>query len=567
MRDDRATAPPGDDDEPLAEEITRRVERIAFLAGELDQAVADLAAARKAEARAAQALERLRRRWWVRLGSRIGRVLAALRSRAAPAGGVGSGDGEAAPGAGMEAAVPRSGARDRIEVVGKDRPEGRAGDALDRLRAGLRSPHSVRLRVGLWAGDGGTAAALAASLEQAGPELVRLSGLAGADGLDAAVVADPGLDIRDLPEGLPTIAFAVDGTLWQGAEWFDEFDLVAALGTGEALPAVGTVHVPLVVPSLPEAGPGILGALRSWADRRRIDIAISAPDWSAAPRWGDHHFARALQRALQARGHPARIRLRDRWSTPGAARADIVIHLAGLHRRPVIAGQTTILWIISHPDLITDAQVHEADLVFAASSSFADALSERTGRTVAPLLQATDPDRFRPTPGGPAHDLLFVANSRRHRRPIVEELTPTAMDLAVYGHGWTPRLLDPRHLAGGFVPNDRLPAYYSSAAIVLNDHWADMAQHGFLSNRLFDAAACGAFILSDRVPGLDEVFDGGIPGYRDGAELRRLVRRFLADPGVRREHAERSRAATVADHTFAARAASIEEALGPVLRP
>jgi spore maturation protein CgeB len=167
--------------------------------------------------------------------------------------------------------------------------------------------------------------------------------------------------------------------------------------------------------------------------------------------------------------------------------------------------------------------------------------------------------------GGTPHELLFVANSRGVRRRIVDELTPTERDLAVYGKGWAPELLDPRHLRGEHIPNHELPGYYTAATIVLNDHWPDMAENGFLSNRLYDAAACGAFVVSDRVPGIDEQFDGGIVAFGDGAELRDLIDRFLDDPMGRSEHGRRAMAAVRARHTFAHRVDEILRVVGPAL--
>ena len=214
------------------------------------------------------------------------------------------------------------------------------------------------------------------------------------------------------------------------------------------------------------------------------------------------------------------------------------------------SGQLSIVWIISHPDLVTDEQIAPYDLVFAASDGFAARLAARLGRPVAAIHQATDAERFAPRPGGPAHELLFVANSRGVRRRIVDVLTPTDLDLAVFGRRWTPDLLDPRYLRGEHVPNAELAAYYSAASIVLNDHWSDMAEQGFMSNRLYDAAASRAFVISDRVEGIDTEFDGGIVTFETGDELRDLISRYLADPAARAEHAERARAAVLARHTF-----------------
>ena len=63
---------------------------------------------------------------------------------------------------------------------------------------------------------------------------------------------------------------------------------------------------------------------------------------------------------------------------------------------------------------------------------------------------------------------------------------------------------------------------YRSAGVALNDHWPDMAKHGFLSNRLFDAAASGARVVSDDVAGIKEVFGETVAGYRTPSELADL---------------------------------------------
>jgi spore maturation protein CgeB len=127
----------------------------------------------------------------------------------------------------------------------------------------------------------------------------------------------------------------------------------------------------------------------------------------------------------------------------------------------------------------------------------------------------------------------------------------------VYGGGWTPELLDPHRLQGEWIPNHELRRYYSSAGIVLCDHYDDMRDEGFISNRAYDALACGAFVISDRVPAIEEEFDGGLVTYGDADELGRLVDRYLDDPDERRQLATRGRAAVLARHTFAHRVDTI----------
>jgi len=48
-----------------------------------------------------------------------------------------------------------------------------------------------------------------------------------------------------------------------------------------------------------------------------------------------------------------------------------------------------------------------------------------------------------------------------------------------------------------YIPNEELPAVYASVGVLLNDHWQTMRERGFVSNRLFDALACGTPVISN----------------------------------------------------------------------
>lgn len=292
-----------------------------------------------------------------------------------------------------------------------------------------------------------------------------------------------------------------------------------------------------------------------------IAIHIAAPNADVGATWGDTQFAQALARAFEARGWTAAVHAEDAWDAPAAVQADVALHLFGVRVPPVRPGQVSLLWVISHPDRLTARRCDTYDVVFVASDLFGDLLADRIATPVLTLHQATDPDRFFPDPTGPHHELLFVGSSRRVRRPILDAVAGTAHELAVYGGNWTPELLDPRHLRGAWIPNDELRRYYSSADIVLNDHWLDMREEGFISNRVYDALASGAFVVSDRVPGMDEAFDGSVATYDRDEELPAIIDDALADPDSRRASAERGRAAVLARHTFAHRVDTIIAAL------
>ena len=379
---------------------------------------------------------------------------------------------------------------------------------------------------------------------------------------DVAIVVDPEADIRQSPTGLVRVAWLAETT----PAHLDEFDIVVARTDADRQRLAPTTSKRIEVADLegPNGAALLRDLLLAWVTARRIGVRIGPSYWKNAHIWGDYHFARSLQRYLERAGHPTRVRLVRDWGTAGAAGEDATVHLFGnqeAHNRP---SQVNVLWQISHPDLASSTLYGAYDHAFVASDAFAAVMAESSAVPVEPLHQATDPERFFPDPTGPRHDLLFVANYRPNR-PIIDWLLPTERDLAVYGNGWDKHGLDARHLRGGHIPNEDLRRFYSSASIVLNDTWDDMRAAGFISNRIYDALACGAFVLSDDVPGLTDEFDGGIAVYCDKAGLREAIERYLDEPARRREAAERGRSAVLERHTFERRAAALLAVIEPLL--
>lgn len=540
------------------------LDRLRLAAGQLRQAYheheRELERARRRARQATDDYERLRARMSVRALLKAAEVARPLRGRRPRVAGVA---GVAAPGA--EAAEVdgwRPGPDGRVEVLG---PEAYRATLLRRV---LGEQAAGPLHVAL-AGQG--AAALAESLT---PAPWRLQPLArSADGrhdcpagADVVIVCDPGVDVHALPANPVRVAVVgTDAARWTAQPWFDDLDIVLA-ADGAAVRTVAERSAKTAVGvSGAVIGDVVRAALQGWASATRFSLAVATPSREVAESWGDTHFGRALQRQLERLGHPARLYLRETYSSPDLVRSDVALHLAGLAAPRPQPGQVNVMWCISHPERLGEKRCEPYDLVLVASEGFAAELTPTVKPPVVPLAQATDPERFRPGGTGPPHDLLFVGNSRRTRRTIIDDLTPTRHDLAVYGGDWTPDLLDPRHLRGEVIPNAELHRYYSSARIVLNDHWPEMARLGFVSNRIYDALASGAVVISDPVEGLDRAFDGAVITYRGRDELRALVERYLADADARRELAERGRAAVLERHTFAHRAARILELVRPLL--
>ncbi len=296
--------------------------------------------------------------------------------------------------------------------------------------------------------------------------------------------------------------------------------------------------------------------------RLRIAVTVAAPSKKVAPRWGDWHLAEAFARALRREGHSVRVQTLDHADDLAGRACDVHCVIRGL--RPVrrTSGQVHVLWIISHPETIDPAECDAADLVLVASVRFADALRARTRTPVEVLLQATDAHRFQPSGREPehTHDVAIVAKSRDVFRSAVADAISAGLRPAVYGSGWEP-FVDPALIVREYVPNEELPTVYSSIGVLLNDHWDTMRESGFVSNRLFDALACGTPVISDDLPELEDLFAGAVLTYRGVDELRELVASTLADPAAARARAARGRELVVDRHTFDHRARELGAAL------
>jgi spore maturation protein CgeB len=79
-----------------------------------------------------------------------------------------------------------------------------------------------------------------------------------------------------------------------------------------------------------------------------------------------------------------------------------------------------------------------------------------------------------------------------------------------------------------------------------------MRTHGYVANRVYDALACGALVLSDDMPELIE-FGDAVVRYASEEDLRARVAEWAARPAEAREVAARGRELVLAGHTFAHR--------------
>jgi hypothetical protein len=308
-------------------------------------------------------------------------------------------------------------------------------------------------------------------------------------------------------------------------------------------------------------------ALR-WA----IKTAVPA-DEARAREWGDFHFANSLAGALRGLGQQAVVDYVPNDARETSYRDDVVLVLRGLHAARLPADVTSVVWVISHPEEVTARELAGYDLRYAASLTWPRDISSQWDLPVRPLLQCTDPSRFY-IDDEPVREVvgkaMMVGNTRGKARAAAVGAVRSGTPVAVYGLGWE-RFLPPEVIAGTYVPNEIVRRYYRSAAWALNDHWPDMRDLGFISNRVFDVLASGGRLLTDDVQGLDEIFGPALAGrglarFTTADELHAVLAegseawyddgtlRLLSEH-VRKEHGFEARAAVLLEDVLAHRSA------------
>jgi glycosyltransferase involved in cell wall biosynthesis len=225
------------------------------------------------------------------------------------------------------------------------------------------------------------------------------------------------------------------------------------------------------------------------------------------------------------------------------------------------------MWLISHPHDVSSEELNGYDHVFVASSAYAARLAQRTSSPVEELLQCTDPELFYPekSSNSTSDQVLFVGNTRGVYREVVRAAIEQGLEIDIYGAFWD-KFISGDCYKGSWIPYDKLREYYCRCGVLLNDHWDDMREEGFISNRVFDAAACGALVVSDHVKGIEEVFGGAIHTYVESAQLKDKV-----ESALRSRHETEVQRLELADkvsklHSFDKRAERIMMVVRDLLR-
>jgi spore maturation protein CgeB len=223
-------------------------------------------------------------------------------------------------------------------------------------------------------------------------------------------------------------------------------------------------------------------------------------------------------------------------------------------------------------DYLPDEGLSHFDLVLSYTGGEALTRLKRDlgARRAAPLYGHVDPQAHRPTPKDARYacDLSYLGTYAADRQPAVTALFAEPARQR-------PRL---RFLLGGSGYDDKFPwsdniffldhvappdhaAFFASSRLTLNVTRRDMAEMGYCpSGRLFEAAACGAPILSDTFEGLDLFFQPGREILTAATTEEALAALDLGDAELA-EVARAARERTLSAHTSDHRAGELLDLL------
>jgi spore maturation protein CgeB len=228
------------------------------------------------------------------------------------------------------------------------------------------------------------------------------------------------------------------------------------------------------------------------------------------------------------------------------------------------AGVITVLWTIDAPagNWSVSRAAPFYDHVFCQGSEAVEIL-ERAGLAHARWLPVgCDPSRHHAVSLSPeekeqyGHDMVFVGSWYPERAALFERLCD--FDLAIWGPGWEmlpERSVLRRHLRGAHTSPEQWRKIYSASRIVLATHYHDPSGRYPVyqaSPRVFEAMACGAFVLCDRQRDVLALFRDGehLASFSDGDDLAMKVRYYLEHPGERQAIARKGCEEALAHHTY-----------------
>ena len=320
-----------------------------------------------------------------------------------------------------------------------------------------------------------------------------------------------------------------------------------------------------------------------------------------------------IERAVRCLGHELIMfndrdhfipgRLRKRWKTLQAiSLAAINMHLVKLAERTLpditlISGGhrvtrtclkrlrqrklRTALWTTDAPrssDLMMKTAFDYQHL-FCQGSEYVDIFTQMGLAGAEWLPMACDPEMHRRVDVSAEEklkfgsDVVLVGSYYPQRAEMIQAVL--RHHPALWGPGWD--ALPPTSplrtcIRGAHTQPEIWTKIYSASKIVLSIHYSDL-ENRFLvhqaSPRVFEAMACGAFVLTDRQKDVLSLFKDGehLVTFSDGVDLDRKIAYFLEHADERQRIAAVGRQEVLKNHTYENRLRRLLDRMGAKVQP
>lgn len=286
-------------------------------------------------------------------------------------------------------------------------------------------------------------------------------------------------------------------------------------------------------------------------------IQISARNSQKMQNWGDYNFACGLATALERLGHSARIQARKDWNVSKSA-DEIDLVLRGRSEYQPRGDNLTLYWNISGGKQIPDSEVHGADHIFVASQRLAKSWAKKFGaKKVSLLFQAFDATRpIAQSQKNGRKGVAFVGVARAGMRPIVKIAHEGGVEVRLWGDGWRDTEVS-KWVVGDRVGNEDLFQIYQNSEIVLNDQTRTMTRSGLISNRIFDALACGTPVITTPVGELPDEFSDFVEEVSNAEEFSQAYDKIRNETAEQKETRRLFALRMRSEHSFDDRALKI----------
>ena len=241
-------------------------------------------------------------------------------------------------------------------------------------------------------------------------------------------------------------------------------------------------------------------------------------------KYGDYAYCLTIRRQLEQLGYYAYVDCYEDWDCP--VEADVVLVIRGVHEyRPDRRNTRTryVLWMVSHPELITEEELERYNLVLADSESYAEALQQKVSVPVKPFYVLTDTEMFFPREeknSSPKYNRVFIGNTRGVLRNCVRWCNDNGIDVDVWGAEWEKFYPDSMYVhLHGQVEYNQISEIYRNSRFVINDHYPEMIDTEMMNNRFPEVLLCGTPMICDWAESFERNYGDMVLFYRNEEEF------------------------------------------------